>query len=543
MVSAVRALGLALVGLFLMPAAPFAAEDTASGSEDIFDHMYESEPGDPGSTVEDAIRKFYWEGDEDLGTYPPSDLWSRDFELRRRMPPTLDFSGLMDFRYSDDEISGITKWEKEFELYADYGSWDAMFRFSDVNTFATQNDPFRWEKGRIRYHDGKWKVTAGSYGTTWGKGLAVNMFESRTLDFDNEAEGVKAEYADGPGRVEMIYGWDKDRQTDDLEFEIGNSNKQIVGARGEYRLNDSVTLGSSVVNVQFPSYESTVEDPQSFDYTIIGEDLGIREGNFSGYYEMIKLRRTAQEWAGIDADFEGTDGKASYLNLGYYGDSYSIIGEYADYQDVDHPFNVLPPIRRWQESASADADEFVGYGGLLTWNPFTDGSYFQFSYEQDYLRTREDSHSEFGFNYFSPNYGRFNYILAYWQVYDKFYNHDQLNLTMAQQLNQDYSLGAVIEREEIHFLTNETYLDYIAQLDIYYRSEFAASFFHEKSGNPVNESGKDEWGIWEFKYLPDEDQEWHLSYGDRREGYVCSGGLCRLEPAFDGIKAEYLRRF
>src|SRR5690606_13702714 len=109
---------------------------------------------------------------------------------------------------------------------------------------------------------GKWKVTAGSYGTTWGKGLAVNMFESKILDFDNEAEGIKAEYEDGPGRVEVIYGWDKDRKDDPQEFEIGNSNKEILGARGEYKVNKQLSVGASAVNVQFPGYENTVDNPQ-----------------------------------------------------------------------------------------------------------------------------------------------------------------------------------------------------------------------------------------------------------------------------------------
>jgi hypothetical protein len=535
-------MGLALVGLLLVPAAPFAAEESASGSEEIFNRMYDADPADPGTSVEEAIRRFYWEGEEDLGTYPPSDIWDRDFELRRKMPPTLDFSGRMDFRYSDDEISGIEKWEKEFELFADYGSWDAMFRFSDVNSFASQQDPFRWEKGRIRYRDGKWKITAGSYGTIWGKGLSVNMFESRILDFDNEAEGLKAEYTDGPGRVEVIYGWDKDRKDDTLEFEIGNSNKEIVGMRGEYRLSGELAAGANVVNVQFPSYTNTLENPESLDYDILGADLTFRHDDISAYYEIAALDRSAQDWAPSDFDFMGINGKANYLNIGYYGNSYSIVTEYADYQGMDHPFNVLPPIRRWQEAASADADDFVGYGSTLTWNPFDDSSYFQFSYEQDYLRHTEEPHSEFGINYFSPNYGRFNYILAHWQVYDKFTNHDQTKLTLAQQLDHDYSLGVVLEREEIGFRVEEKYLDYIAELDFFWRSEFAASYLHEWTGG-LTADGKDEWGVWEFKYHPDEEQEWHLTYGDRREGFVCSGGICRLEPAFDGIKAQYLRRF
>ena len=542
MVSAIRALGAALCGLLLMPAVLHASETTVSSSEEIFSHMYEESGGSSGSTVEDAIRRFYWEGEEDLGTYPPSDLWERDFELRRRMPPTLDWSGRMDFRYSDDDISGIEKWEKELELFGDFGRWDAMFRFSDINNFASQEDPFRWEKARIRFRDGKWKVTAGSYGTTWGKGLAVNMFESKILDFDNEAEGLKAEYEDGPGRVEVIYGWDKDRKDDPQEFEIGNSNKEILGARGEYKLNKQVSVGASAVNVQFPGYENTVDNPQHLDYDLIGGDVSFREGDFTAYYEYQTLQRGISEWASSIYDFEGTDGTANYLNVGYFGNSYSLVGEYADYQGLDHPFNTLPPLRRWQEAATADPDDFVGYGGLLTWNPFNDGSYFQISYEQDYKRELPEPHDEFGISYFSPNYNGFNWIIAHWQVYEKFVNHDQTKLTLAKQVDDDNSVGMVLEREELHLDGQPTSIDYIAEIDYDFRSKFVASYLYERTGAETSD-GKNEWRIWEFKYHPDEDQEWHLSFGDRREGYVCSGGICRLEPAFDGVKAEFLQRF
>jgi len=51
------------------------------------------------------------------------------------------------------------------------------------------------------------------------------------------------------------------------------------------------------------------------------------------------------------------------------------------------------------------------------------------------------------------------------------------------------------------------------------------------------------WNLVEVKLQENGVQELSLAYGKRREGFVCSGGVCRTEPEFDGWKIEYLRFF
>jgi hypothetical protein len=85
--------------------------------------------------------------------------------------------------------------------------------------------------------------------------------------------------------------------------------------------------------------------------------------------------------------------------------------------------------------------------------------------------------------------------------------------------------------------------DHIFEFDLAFRSEWILVYTIENTGLDVGEGGIDQWKIFEVKYRPDEEQEWNLVMGSRREGFVCSGGVCRLEPAFDGIKIDYLLRF
>ena len=37
--------------------------------------------------------------------------------------------------------------------------------------------------------------------------------------------------------------------------------------------------------------------------------------------------------------------------------------------------------------------------------------------------------------------------------------------------------------------------------------------------------------------------EIRLFAGGRRAGYICIGGVCRYEPAFDGVELPFLTRF
>ena len=87
----------------------------------------------------------------------------------------------------------------------------------------------------------------------------------------------------------------------------------------------------------------------------------------------------------------------------------------------------------------------------------------------------------------------------------------------------------------------DPYIDYIYEAEVAYQSLFNLAYTHETTGQAEVE--EDQWGIWEFKFKPDELQELNLAVGSRREGLTCSGGVCRLEPAFDGVRVDYLRRF
>ncbi|MCH7471462.1 hypothetical protein IIA79_00720 [bacterium] len=503
-------------------------DDYISGSEEAFEQLRRGHnPGYSGQTVEEAIAQFFPKSEVDLGTYPPSDIWKRGFDLRRTKPDRLRYSGRTFFKFSDDDISGVEKWEKELELNLRYGDYSGYFRFSDVNPFARSDDPFKWEKGRVRYRHKDLKVTGGTFGAVFGRGLALNMFEERTLDFDNEVEGVKVEQDVGDTDLSVIWGT--------------KHESELSAARAEIPLNDDVELGLSAVMIRFPGQGFNPETSRLLEYDIYGADLNVRLGDFRFFGEAVALKREPNDTAQLPWNQQGEDGRGYYVNVGYNGDGYALVAEYKDYDKIDNPFAIVPPVRRWYEQATASADDEKGYGVNLNWNPFGDGSYFTFGYEQDNIHDGNLGYTEASATYNSPVTGDTSWIGEYWYVNFHGEKHDIKRLTLSHQVDGHWTAGTFLEKEDLAFEFADGFTDYIVETELSYKSKYNVVFSWETSG--VQGVDETEWGIWEFKFQPDSSQEINISAGSRRERYVCSGGVCRLEPAFDGVRVDYLKRF
>ena len=507
------------------------------GHEAVFDHLRNTSNGggeSSGKAVEAAIGQFFKGGEEDDGTFPPSEIWEHDFSFRTSPPPEWGYSGRVFYRYSEDDISGVDKWEQEYELNLNYGDYRTYFRFSDYNPFAYNSDPMRWEKARLRYGQDNWKLTLGSLGTLFGRGLMVSMYEERNLDFDNEVEGAKLEYELGDAEITALWGTRKDRDEP--------HHSEITAARIEMPVTQNVTLGVHGAQVEFPyEFGSTPEDPMMLQYDLYGATAEVDVDPFTVYAETVRLERDAVEYGYPEWDVEGNDGRGHYLSVGLNKRQFAFTAEFKDYKGIYQPFSVLPPVRKWQEQAAAEPLDDKGYLYELQWRPFPNSSFFEFSYGQGNSHLRDMPHTELGIVYHSPATKRTSCLLEYWKINHQYQHHTIAKADINQRLSNDWTATGMYEHERIFDEFTEPYVDYKYIAELAYRSMANFVYTREQTDNEFTDV--DEWDLWEFKLKPDENQEFNIMYGARREGVVCSGGICRLEPAFDGIKIDYLRRF
>ena len=528
-----RVLRFGLVVLAIMvPVVCWAADEDnyVSGYEEAFEKLRHSvDPGYSGDSVEQAISQFYKSGEEDEGTYPATEMWEHDLSVRRTKPERLRYSGRLFFKYSDESIADVEKFEQELELSLRYKDWDAYFRFSDVNSFPNEEEKLAMMKRRIRYRGDKVEVTVGSYGALFGRGLALNMFEDRNLEFDNEVEGVKAEVDIGEADLTVLWG---ERHRD-----IGEEKDrpEVTAARIEVPLGDAIDLGAHLVRSEFNR-----EDWRN-EYDIYGGDVTIKAGPAKLFVEGVSVEREANEAALHDWDLEGKKGEGYYATLSLAGDGFVLGAEYKDYDGLDQYFTVLPPIKTFPEFASANPDDDEGYGITLNAVPFEDGGAFDFRYVRDNHHDKGAGYMEFGSIYTSDPTQRTSYILEYWDVTKEGEDHYVERVTLNQLLNKDWTASGFFETERIDMPYVDPHRDYIYEAEISYRSLVNIIYTYETTGLEL--VGGTKWGLWELKWKPTSTQELNVMYGSRRAGQVCSGGVCRMEPEFDGFRADYLFRF
>lgn len=534
------ALGCALLCMLCSFSARAAEEEDGvlviSGSDEAFEAMHiVDEPGRAAETVEDVIRKFFPETVVHEGSYPATDALDHNFDLRREKPEEVRYSGRFFGKYSKDEISDTEKWEKEFELNLSKGEYDAFFRVSDVNTFNYKTEPFRLSKARLRYRWDDGKATLGSFGTVFGRGLGLNLFEERFLDFDNELEGVLLEQKLGDTEIQALYGTRKEI--------IEPAASKVSGFKVNSPIGDHVDVEAYLVDVRFPTAGHTVAEPQMFNYKISGADAQIKFGQFKVYGETVRLKRDMIDFAPSNVyDTSGQDGHGTYLTASFSTKGLAITGEYKEYRGLTQPFSVLPPIRRWQEKSSADPNDDFGYGFSVNWNPFGDGSFFNFGATHDNSVERGRPYSEFFATYNSPGRSDFSWIAEYWQVLDFDQHHEVVRTTLNQILSEDWTGTLFLENERLDNNYSVGYTDYIVEPELAYQSIANLIYRWEKTGTGGPDQ-KGTWKLWELKLHPDELTEIDITTGSRREGFVCSGGVCRQEPEFEGFRVDFTRRF
>jgi hypothetical protein len=504
-------------------------------SDAVFEHTRQGHALESGGTsIEELLDSMFGEAKVDEGTYPPSEIWERNFDLRRVKPPALHYSGYVYGKYSNDDVSGVKKWEKDIELNLNYDRWDGYFRVSDYNPFASKQEPTRLQKARLRYREGDGRYTLGSFGGVFGRGLALNLVEDRPVDFDNELEGAKVEYTLGNTELTALWGTRKERSQ--------RHDSELSAARIAFPVGNSVQIGAHTVMMKFPDIAYTEHSPVLLDYDLYGGDVTYRRSPVSIYGETVRLRREANPNATSSWDVDGREGKGYYLNLGFSGNNFALTGEYKDYQGLQQPFAVLPPLRRFYEDAQAAPDDDRGYMFSGIYNTGNEDAAFAASYAQSQPHETKYPYTEFNIAYNSPSSRKQTWVPEFWVVTINGNKRQVYRLNTSRRLSDDWTASGTFEREHYNPAYSNGYTDFIYEGEIGYQSKLSAAYTWEETGLDLVDQ-RTYWKLWEIKIKPDERQEINIVSGSRRAGFVCSGGVCRPEPAFEGIRVDYLFRF
>lgn len=189
-------------------------------------------------------------------------------------------------------------------------------------------------------------LRAGDSYTLFGKGLALNLFDNRTLAFDTGIDGLKAEYRTRFLRVAATGGDITYRDILDLSR---TEHYRLRAATLELQPYPFMMVGVSMVSGKSdfppPSYP---REAAQFD---IPEFFGRAEmGDFTAMVEYAEKRTTVY---GKDGTHRGT---AFYGSVSYAGEGFGLSIEYKDYRyGIADPYQRTNPNRATRALAFQNA--------------------------------------------------------------------------------------------------------------------------------------------------------------------------------------------
>jgi len=415
-----------------------------------------------------------------------------------------------------------------------------------------KNELFKWYFG---YSTEDVEAYYGTMYTTLGRGLTLHLYDDPMLDdVDNFLNGFY-------GSVD--FGW---------------LNIQALVGRGGYDYDadtvyeDDVRAVEVSVNPFLPWIEigaGLVSQDQT-----VGEDFG--NGTFivkpltmpsahlsvtTDYADLFAEYAISRGYAQTGLDFERYDGSALYASLVGYLDRHSLLLEYKDYDHFYNHWNAPPECSfsgKPLEAAKSGNDE-TGYRAVLTVSPMI-GLSVSGGYADAWNSNDQLSRTEYGgevrwdawpFHVQAKAYllgSKFEYqtdssdpesyfrytvdeIKPELEVSYTFANGHSLALHYLHEIKDSRIVIGTTDDNSNNQVNPQAYLTYN------WSGLFSATVSFEKALKDIEPmETRDYWitGLVTWHLGPDHDLT--LFYGNERGGEVCSGGVCRTEPPFDGLK-------
>lgn len=483
------------------------------------------------------------------------------------MPDGLGMSNQLEYSYNTKDKTEI--FENWLTLDYTKNIFSAGIRFEAFQP----NDPDpSVSRGKDKYADIAYKyfsvdvgdveeginIVAGNFYKLFGRGLILKSYEDRNIRVDNNLLGVKVE-ANYMGFTLAA-----------LSGSAANSNNErndiLHAADLQYNGFDIVKLGATFASNQ-PAIEELART------TLASFRIQPSYWNLDGYAEYgIKSNKDIQFSA--FQNNESKIGEAFYGSLNFYYDVFSIVGEYKYYDNYAFTssdgtifYNTAPSLRKEytyqllnRHPSPLDQSNEEGYAIEANYN-FSDetslianygitqtlptSSYYQrvndlalpiaTQLKELYLQATHSWNESIttiaalGYNEeLSANTKSITPIIE-----NKFY-FDDIN-----------TIKVVLEHQQTENLnTDEMYYNDVLALEYLRSPSFNVSIVTEMQTREPQEDRlvRKLWSFIQFGYKLSNHTDLSLLVGSRQAGNICIGGVCRYEPAFQGIEFKMLTR-
>ncbi|MCH7619268.1 MAG: hypothetical protein IH880_05805 [Candidatus Marinimicrobia bacterium] len=499
--------------------------------------------------------------------------------------------------------SGVTTGflENWADISAVYNNWFATFRyeFDDPSEYGlNRNDIVNWS---IYYENENYSLNAGTFEELFGRGLTLNLYEDRSIFYDNRLEnGGKFKYDSDRFSATFLKG-------NNLFYETLNENtarqdyNNVTAAEFSISPINRLNLGVSLVNVD--------RDTLSPDGTVLNiTDSGFRIKGYdreTSFYSIYASYEGFDDWQLYFERAENrimsnseVNGDGFYMAIGKSGGFPNLRLEYknfrnfaADPNDLDSPvgpYQNPPRVQRQNDLRLFELDpHFVRFndevGYLLEWRlPAISGEVQMLagyghsslhrgksiapSAEKRMMPYREVFFAVERFGSSRISYLRFdaaasNEIRYFSEVSSieliQFRDTDKISLGSEMELkfgNSFFDIRAEILRYKekdirrnptISFFGKDEGNEYLLSFGYMPSGRFSISTGTEWSdiNGDINDRAKGPWTFVEAKMEFMRNHNFTLWTGKVRGGRQCSGGVCRFVPDFEGFRLSLISRF
>ena len=472
--------------------------------------------------------------------------------------PALNVQGVNRAEFWAFKQDWATAMEDKLDLNVKYGDLNGifgLFMFEPSKPWDNLRKPLRLFDYTLAYSPKKFEVLYGKYFQTFGKGLALRSYQDDDFRHYKSLFGLRGT-AKLPLRTDLVLlgGRLRDVFFQQNTYQILNASDtgdQVLGADLTTRPWKRTAFGGRYVRVN----RSTDLTAKAF-----GELFG---GNASAGIGPVEVYGEGCWRLGTKPGIGGREtGKGYYFNASFAQPGYSLLGEYMDYDKLAVPsgvyhYNDPPTPIKSGVAINRGVDEH-GFGVTATATPF--GPLYL---EGVYGRLYTHDNTSAGVVEWE---GKSRYSAGTAWTFEAKFNH------MLQKNIELHVLDRVVDNPTVHVnwvggqhtiafegaygFVSETrddppqpglmkYHETVVTLSYGYGANLLFTVGWQGVDKKLNRRYNDEvsWPLFETVWSITDRNILRVRIGSEKGGYTCSGGVCRFESPFTGVKVQLISRF
>jgi hypothetical protein len=480
----------------------------------------------------------------DLSGTSQSKLWSAQPGNAMSLAQVLDLRAWGTLN-NDLELEAFLRYELDHE------AWEDTARYLGIS------------KKSLKLNTKLGSATVGDFQAVLGKGLVLNCVEERRTGTDRDLEG--ADFSAGLGdllELRVLGGWLR-------EYAVRDTSRMVAGGQVGIGILRGLRIGAVYLrsNAALQGQAGVLGMPVE---EIFGGTARAGFGPLEAYAEF-DVRHTYGRLVDATAGWTEADdikGQAGFASVSLALPGLGLALEAKDYRDFNAGFNAPPPANRDGGLLNAGYDE-QGFQAEATASPWSGLTVIA---NHSWARSRHEYRWAYLPQFPGDSLGRFKwrdyYLEAKWQAgaglslgaeararLERNLQPDiklryfrggsaEATFTYGQSRSATFGFGAdqfrnhYIDRDlEFYSLTAQAKWSPLGLASIFGEAELCTKRLPEYDDQKRwGEAGIDlAWG----------QDRYHLklSAGQTKGGLVCSGGFCRYEPSFRGLKASWEWKF